>query len=583
MAEGHCNLGVALQRADRLDEAAGSFRQAIAAKPDFVEAHWLLADILQRQGQLDPAIASYRRALELKPDNAAAYSRLAQALQQAERLEEAVESYRRALALNPDHADAHNNLGVALAEQGRWAGAAESHRRAIELDPDHAEAHSNLGSALISLGQPGAAIECLQRAIEVKPSLAGAYANLGAARVAQNRPGEAIEAYLRGLAHAPDDADLHTNLAFAQLATADFDSGWQEFEWRWRTRQLRPRRFAQPLWAGAEIGDRVVLLHAEQGFGDTIQFCRYAPLVAGKSRVILEVPRPLVRLLSSLEGISCIVAEGDPLPPFDLHCPLLSLPRAFGTSLATIPGEVPYLEADATQVTAWRDRLAELAGLRVGLAWAGGARASEPRLQAVARRRSIELNDFAALAGLVGVSFVSLQIGEAAAQTRSPPPGLRLYDRTGEIDDFADTAALIEALDLVISVDTAVAHLAGALGKPVWLLNRFDTDWRWLLEREDSPWYPTMRIFRQPAAGDWGAVIDRVADELARRAAAGSPSLRFPPSPPSAAGEGEGQSGGTLRRISIAASLARCRERRHRRSMPTGQRSRSNPKILQHI
>ena len=263
------------------------------------------------------------------------------------------------------------------------------------------------------------------------------------------------------------------------------------------------------------MGDRVVLVHAEQGLGDTLQFCRYVPLVAAGSKLVLEVQAPLRRLLSGLPGIAAIVARGDRLPPYDAHAALLSLPLLVGTRLPTIPCEIPYLAADPRDCARWRQRLGGLSGLRVGLVWAGGFRPDQPWAAAVDRRRSMALAQMAPLAAIAGVSFLSLQKGEPAGQALSPPAGMVLHDFTAELADFTDTAALIEALDLVISVDTAVAHLAGALGKPVWLLNRFDTCWRWLLDRDDSPWYPSLRQFRQPVAGDWASVMAAVSAALA--------------------------------------------------------------------
>ncbi len=368
-----------------------------------------------------------------------------------------------------------------------------------------------------SAGRTGS-IAAHRRAIALKADFPEAYTNLGNALKGQGNIAAAIAACRQAIALNPDLPDAHHNLSLTLLLNGEFAEGWREYEWRWQTKQLRPRGFAQPLWSGEAVDGRVLLLHAEQGYGDMIQFCRYVPLVAARGRVVLEAPRALVRLFSGLAGVERIVVQGDPLPAFDLHCPLLSLPRAFATTLETIPGGVPYLGTDPAQVSAWRDRLAGLARLRVGLVWAGEPRATDRIRGAVDRRRSISLGHFARLAGVGGIAFVSLQKGEAAAQTRSPPPGLRLHDWTGELEDFADTAALIAALDLVISVDTAVVHLAGALGKPVWLLNRFDTDWRWLLDREDSPWYPTLRLFRQHRPGDWAGVLERVAAALRRPA-----------------------------------------------------------------
>jgi hypothetical protein len=306
----------------------------------------------------------------------------------------------------------------------------------------------------------------------------------------------------------PDYADAHFNLAASLLLVGQFDEGWREYEWRWKQEKKKPhlRGFSQPLWDGGDIGDRILLLHAEQGLGDTLQFCRYVPAIAAGRRVVLEVQRPLVPLLAGLPGLERIVAQGDPLPPFDLHCPLLSLPLVLGTTLETIPGQTPYLRADPQRTAAWRERVGQLDGLKVGLVWAGNQAMSGDR------RRSARLELFSELADLPGVSFVSLQKGPAASQ--SPPSGLILHDWTDDLQDFGETAALIEALDLVIGVDTAVVHLAGALGRPVWLLNRFDRCWRWLLNRDDSPWYPTLRQFRQSQPGDWRGVLREVRAEL---------------------------------------------------------------------
>jgi hypothetical protein len=288
------------------------------------------------------------------------------------------------------------------------------------------------------------------------------------------------------------------------LLAGELTEGWAQYEWRWRLKkQLKHvRPFKQPLWAGEETGGRVLLLHAEQGFGDTLQFCRYAPLVAARGhRVILEVQRPLAPLLTDLPGVERVISHGDPLPHFDLHCPMLSVPGILGTTADTIPSAVPYLAAEPAMVARWRERLAALPGKKVGLVWAGNPNMSADR------RRSIELAQLASLADVPGVSFISLQKGSPALQAIAPPPGLVLHDWTVELSDFAATASLIEALDLVIGVDTSVIHLAGALGKPVWLLNRFDCCWRWLKGCDDSGWYPGLRQFRQSSPGTWAAPI----------------------------------------------------------------------------
>jgi hypothetical protein len=302
----------------------------------------------------------------------------------------------------------------------------------------------------------------------------------------------------------PNDASSRLHLAFLLLLRGRFEEGWIEYEARWASEEAESQRrpLPHPRWQGEEIGDEILFIHAEQGLGDTLQFCRYLPEIARTRRVILEVPEQLFRLFQGFGGVEQVVCAGTVPPEFDRHSPLLSLPYIAQTNLDTIPADIPYLSADTEATAIWRGRLAALPGLKVGLVWAGGTKMQRDY------ERSIPLERFARLAGLEGVSFVSLQKGDAAAAT--PPAGLELHGWTDELTDFADTAALVEALDLVISVDTATLHLAGALGKPVWLLNRFIPDWRWLLNREDSPWYPTLRQFRQTKPGDWDDVMMRV-------------------------------------------------------------------------
>jgi hypothetical protein len=307
------------------------------------------------------------------------------------------------------------------------------------------------------------------------------------------------------------------------LTLGNLPTGFALFEGRWQQKAPEgKRKSSRPIWLGEPpIAGKTLYVHWEQGFGDTIQFARYVPMAArAGARVILEVRRQTLDLMASLDGVSCLIEDGDPMPDHDFYCPVVSLPLAFGTTLETIPADVPYLRADPVAVAAWRERLAGIAGKKVGLVFAGSSRKGiDPSAMAADKRRSIALADLAPLAAVPNCAFFSLQFGPPAEQTANPPAGMTLYDYTPELGNFSD-AALIENLDLVISVDTATAHLAGALAKPVWLLNKFDTDWRWLLDREDSPWYPTMRIFRQPTPGDWDTPIARVAEELRRFAAA---------------------------------------------------------------
>jgi Tfp pilus assembly protein PilF len=472
---------------------------------------------LQALGRLDEAVACFRHALDLDPRQPEAQNNLGNALLKQEHPDEASAGFRRALALRPDYPEAHNNLGNVLKEQGRLDEAVACYRRAVALKPDYAEALNNLGIVLQEQGLADEAIGCCRSALALKPDYPEAYENLGNALRAQQLLDDAIACYRKAIDLQPDAADTHANLAMALLAHGELGAGWEEYEWRWKTnRMIRSARpFLQPQWRGEPAEGRTLLIHAEQGFGDTLQFCRYAPLAAARGlRVILEVPGPLVRLLRSLPGVAQVVATGEALPPFDLQCPMLSLPLAMGTTtLAAIPGSVPYLHADAAQAAAWSARLAamEKPGLRVGLVWAGSSRKDQPAAAAIDRRRSMAPDRLAPLFALPGLHFVSLQKDGPAA-----PAAFRLTDVMEAMGDFADTAALIAVLDLVISVDTAVAHLAAALGKPVWLLDRSDPCWRWLQGRRDSPWYPNLTLFRQPDAGNWDAVIETVREDLRR-------------------------------------------------------------------
>ena len=437
------------------------------------------------------------------------------------RTEEALACQRAALRLDPEHPDALNNVGMALYAQGHIVEAENCFRGALRLQPDHANATLNLGSTRQICNDVTAAEGLFRRALALGVDPARGNSNLALALLEQVRPDAAELCCREALAMRPDYPEVRTNLAMALLMLGRLQEGWREYELRWEVEAMGGPvpTFSQPRWTGQALNGETVLLYAEQGFGDTLQFCRYASMVAAAGgRVVLVVPKALHRLMTTLAGVAEVLTEEDSLPAaFDYHCPLLSLPFAFGTTIASIPGQVPYLHADASP---WAPFLAALPGLRVGLVWAGKSRAAQPHAVAIDKRRSMRLADMAPLFAVPGCSFASLQLGSPASQTQVQPEGAVLYDVSDGLGDWADTAGLIAGLDLVIAVDTAVAHLAGALGKPVWLLNRFDTCWRWLLDREDTPWYPTMRQFRQTSRGDWAGVIARVGQALAQLAAA---------------------------------------------------------------
>ena len=447
---------------------------------------------LAARGRYEEALACYDHALAIRGHIPQIWTNRGRALRNLDRLDEAETSLREALRLKPDFASAHTELGFVLDYLGRFEEAEASVRAALRLQPENALAHYRLGNILYRLG----------------------------------RATEAQGSYRTALRLRPESPEWCWALGLALLLAGQLEEGWNE--WCWQPERMIPP-FSVPFWNGEAIGDRVILLLANQGHGDTLQFCRYVPqIAAGAKRTVLAVQPSLVRLLSRLPDVSEVITQDARPSSVDLCCLLMSLPHVVGTTLETIPAATPYLTADPADVAHWRERLAGLAGLRVGLCWAGD-RGRSPGMIAWNRRRSITLDTLAPLGKVSGVQFVSLQKGPPAAEAARPPHGMKLHDFTSDLHDFADTAALIDCLDLVISVDTSVVHLAGALGKPVWLLNRFDTDWRWLQNRDDSPWYPSLRQFRQPTPGDWQSVISRARDALQRLAAGDRSQVRPPP------------------------------------------------------
>jgi tetratricopeptide (TPR) repeat protein len=502
--------GLKHQRDGRLAEAEACYRQVLAAQPDQADALHLLGVIAHQVGRHDAAVELIGQAIKRDGQNPIYFSNLGVVLKDQGKLDEAMIAYRQAIRLKPDYAEAHSNLGYALWDQGKLDEAVAACRQAIRSNPDLAEAHSNLGIALKGQGKLEEAVAACRQAIRIKPDFADAHSNLGIALKDQGKLEEAIAACRQAIRFRPDFADAHWNESLLSLLTGDFERGWIKSEWRWKSTSsgLSRRNFTQPLWLGVETLDRkTILLHSEQGLGDTIQFCRYVPLVAARgARVVLEVAEPLRELMSDLADVSHCVSKGEPLPDFDLHCPMLSLPLAFGTRLDTIPSTTPYLRAPA-QGRGWEARLGPKDRPRIGLVWSGNPRHRDDR------KRSIELNALLPLFD-IAATFVSLQKDLRASDEAVLTEQSNIIKLGQSLENFADTAALISHLDLVISVDTSVAHLAGALGRPVWVLLPFVPDWRWLLDRDDSPWYPTARLFRQTDTGDWHSVVDRVRTAL---------------------------------------------------------------------
>lgn len=514
-AHAHSNLGNVYKELGRQPQAVECYQRAVRLKPDFAEALNNLGNLLRELKNLDAAAAYCREAVRLKPDFADAQNNLGAVLVEQGQHDEAEVCFRSAIAARPYFTQAHNNLGNLLRESKRIDEAVYNLREAVRLQPDFAEAHAGLAMALLDRGSFEEAIASCRRAIELRPGRSESHLTLGFILSEQGDREAALAAYQQAIELNPDNAEAHKNRSLVWLLQGKLAEGWAEYEWRWKCPELPERPFKQPLWDGLPLEGRTILLHAEQGLGDTIQFIRYAPLVRDRGgKVVVVGQRPLVGLLASCPGIERIVAQGDVLPAFDVHAPLASLPRIFGTMLENVPTNIPYLAADALLVERWRQELAPQRGFKIGIAWQGSA---NYRWDA---KRSIRLEQFEPLARLPGVQLYSLQKGFGSEQIGQVASRFAIVDLGGRLDQttgpFLDTAAVMKNLDLVISSDTSIPHLAGALGVPVWLATPFVPDWRWLLDRDDSPWYPSMRLFRQPNRGDWESVFRRMAAELQR-------------------------------------------------------------------
>ncbi len=500
--------------ADLLPEAEPLYRAILVLDPAHAQSSYNLGLILQAQHRLEEAMAAYRAAIAARPDYLDAYGNLGVAMQANGQTEQAVDMFRRLLDVAPGFAMAAGNLGVALKALGRPLEAEAAYRRAIEIDPSIDWVWANLAALLLSEGDNQGAVAACRRAIALRPESEVAWFNLGTACKAMNQLEEAESALRRAIALKPDFAEAHFTLGQTLLLTGMFETGWAEYDWRWKLKDYGWLRalhgaFAQPLWAGEAVRGRTILIYAEQGLGDAIQYVRYVPrLVAMGAAVILAVHPPLKALLAGMAGVTVVGLDERGLPPFDVHCPLLSLPERFATRLATIPAEPAYVRADPARVAHWDSRLPK-GRPRVGIVWAGnptqtGDRFRSPRLASVRR-----------LFDMPGLSFVSLQVGAGRDELAASPLPPHVLDLGAEIADFTDTAAIMVGLDLVISSCTAPLHLGGALGVPTWGMIPFAPHFPWLLGRADTPWYPSMRLYRQAAPGtDWTDVVGRVAADL---------------------------------------------------------------------
>ncbi len=516
---------VAHHKAGELDTAQRIYQDILHADPAHFDALQLLGAIAVQEGRWGEALDFLSRALRVNPAHAAVHSNVGNALKALGRSHEAVASYDLAIRFKPDYAEAFYNRANALTALGQTADALRDYQKAIDLKPDYAAAHCNLGLALQELKRPHEAIRSYDTAIALRPGYAQAYFNRGNALKVLRRLDEACASYDLAVHAKPDFAAAYCNKSYALLLGGDLRQGWPLYEWRWQLEPMRSslRDFGRPLWTGAEdLRGKTILLEAEQGLGDSIQFCRYTQLLADRgAQVVLELPKALRGLLSTLAGVTLIVERGQPLPPFDYRCPLLSLPLACGTQLHSIPCAGPYLFADPVKTQYWREKIGPGHRLKVGLVWSGGHRPDQPAVWAIDASRNVPVDLLAQCLHTADADFFSLQKGEPAeSDIRQRAQGLwprgNFYNYADALHDFADTAALIANMDVVLTVDTSTAHVAAALGKPTWILNRYDTCWRWLLDRDDSPWYRSVTLYRQAQDLDWAPVLRRVAHDLSR-------------------------------------------------------------------
>ncbi len=469
---------------------------------------------LHQTGNFADAEILYNEILETQPENIDTIFFLGTLKLQQGELEEARLLLEKATTLKPDHATAYNNLGTVLKDQDKPDDAVKSYKKSIALKPDYAMAHSNLGNLLKDLGRYDEALENCQCAISLQPDYADAHNNLASTLQKQGRHDEAIESYNMAIKYNPESIHTHINRSSALLLTENFKDGWPEYEWRLHTKNCNSGTFHQTQWDGSPLNGKTILVHAEQGFGDTIQFIRYLPMVKNQGGyVIFECQKNLIRLLKNCTGIDKIIEmTSKPNVNFDTHIHLLSLPGIFGTSMDSIPSDTPYITVDPEFAEQWRLKLANNNDFKIGIVWAGRPTFKD-------HYRSCSLDDFAPLAEIPGITFYSLQKGPASEEILNPPKDMKIINLDKELTDFSDTAAAMINLDLIISTDTAVVHLAGAIGKPIWSLLHTSSDWRWFLNREESPWYPHpnglaglagMRLFRQSKFNDWNGVFEQV-------------------------------------------------------------------------
>lgn len=508
-AEAHFNRGVVFLKQEQLDRAGQAFTQALRLRPEYPDALNSLGKIYQKKGLIEKALACFDETIVHKPDYAEAYLNRGSILTAENRIDEALADYDRAVEIKPNYAEAHYNRGVVLQKKGRYREALAAYEKALANNPDYTEALNNYGIILFETGRIPEAVSAFTRALKIEPGYVEALNNRGSAYREAGDLKKALKDLNRAINISPDYGEAHWNRAIVLLLQGDFKNGWRDFEWRWQKKDFATpkRHFVQPLWDGNPLHNQTLLIHTEQGAGDSIQFIRYIPVIAKSGgKIIVECEKSLLKLFSTIPEISLLIEKGKRIPHFDVQAPLLSLPYIMKTGIDSIPHQIPYLFPDASAIDLYPDPECK----NIGIVWAGNPKHKNDK------NRSVDFHYFADLFRIKRTKFYSLQAGPRGADCKTFATTGLIRDLREFLTDYAATASVIRQLDLIISVDTSVAHLAGALGMQIWTLLPFAPDWRWMTERDDSPWYPTMRLFRQPAPGDWNSVFDKVKNELER-------------------------------------------------------------------
>ena len=503
------NIGNAYKDQGRLDDAIVQYSNILRIKPESPDALINLGNALQAQGKTEKAIFCYKEALRFRPDSLDALINIGLSHQEEGKLCEAIQYFTDALRMRPDCAEALNHLGVALQGQGAFDASIARLREALRLKPDYPEALNNLGNVLRGRGHIDEAVSCYMKALRIRPNFPDLRINFGNILKDYGRLNEAMNHYAEALRYNPNYADAHLHQSFILLLVGNFEAGWQKYEWRWKSKGVQWHNHNFPLWDGGRLDGKSILIHCEQGYGDSIQFVRYAKLIKELgAQVILYCPASLSRLFESVTGVDCLVVHGADIPRCDCQVPMLSLPLLVKTTVATIPSQTPYLTADPSLVEKWHNRFGKIKNFRVGIVWRGKPDHNNDA------NRSIAFEVFLKLFDAIGCLFIIMQNALTKDEISYCHGKNNVIDISEFLTDFAETAAAISCVDLVISVDTSVAHLAGALNIPVWTLLPFVPDWRWLLGRNDSVWYSSMKLFRQQKIGDWGAVIESLVKQI---------------------------------------------------------------------